>query len=407
MDQRVLKSAIVGGNERHTVEVFGSLRLNHAGYDVLTNDYERTVDTEAVYLGGLGRLVYAPGKPSLEGKSLHVFLELGDHLGSTSVVIDAETSELVERSTFQPHGAAESDYRPARWGNFREDYKFTGKEEDVEVGLTYFGGRYLHSRLGRWTSADPLTIHSLGADLNPYAYVHGRLSTAVDPWGLADAAEEAADKADPSKNYADHGGWGYSVQTGEGNYEIIDRSSAPASATPPADFEVTGGAPQIGPTGPPEPRMPPGAFAARGLEQMARQLPKSMPRGPVGAAPGAGAGAGAGAAVAGGLRSPYVVLGLAITAESPAFDYTSISSFRSGTRMRFFREEGSHRPTSSVARPPPSPLPATPRTPPPALAQRCQRVGEVEAKMLVPEPDSGPKQGTFAVESMAWIGLRV
>ena len=26
-------------------------------------------------------------------------------------------------------------YRPERWKGFREDYRFTGKEEDVEVGL--------------------------------------------------------------------------------------------------------------------------------------------------------------------------------------------------------------------------------------------------------------------------------
>src|SRR5207244_1794813 len=39
--------------------------------------------------------------------------------------------------------------------------------------------------LGRWTSADPLAVHSLGAaDLNLYAYVHGRVLAATDPLGL-------------------------------------------------------------------------------------------------------------------------------------------------------------------------------------------------------------------------------
>ena len=78
----------------------------------------------------------------------------------------------------------ESDYRPGRWGAFREDYRFTGKEEDSEVGLTYFGMRYLNTALGRWASADPLTIHQLGADLNAYAYVHGAVLKATDPLGL-------------------------------------------------------------------------------------------------------------------------------------------------------------------------------------------------------------------------------
>ena len=63
-------------------------------------------------------------------------------------------------------------------------FKFTGKEEDIEVGLTYFGARYYQAHLGRWLSADPLTIHGLGSDLNPYAYVGGRVMTHVHPAGF-------------------------------------------------------------------------------------------------------------------------------------------------------------------------------------------------------------------------------
>jgi RHS repeat-associated protein len=103
---------------------------------------------------------------------------------SSAFVIDKESSEVVERTSYQAFGATESDYRPDRWGAAREAFKFTGKEEDIEVGATYFGARYFNSRLGRWMSADPLTIHGLGGDLNPYAYVAGRVSSFVDPFGL-------------------------------------------------------------------------------------------------------------------------------------------------------------------------------------------------------------------------------
>ena len=65
-----------------------------------------------------------------------------DPLGSTSIVIDKATSELVERATYLAFGQAETDYRPERWRSFREDYRFTGKEDDVGSGLTYFGARY-------------------------------------------------------------------------------------------------------------------------------------------------------------------------------------------------------------------------------------------------------------------------
>jgi RHS repeat-associated protein len=114
-----------------------------------------------------------------------VYLELGDHLGSTSVVLDHATGELVQRDTAYAYGAAESSYRPEKFEEFREDYRFTGKEDDVEVGLIYFGKRYYAPLLQRWISADPLAIHAPGeADLNLYAYVHGRVLVAVDPVGL-------------------------------------------------------------------------------------------------------------------------------------------------------------------------------------------------------------------------------
>ncbi len=74
-------------------------------------------------------------------------------------------------------------------------YRFTGKEEDVEVGLQYFGKRYLNPLLGRWISADPLAVHSPGeADLNVYAYVRGQVLYSIDPVGLQDIP--AAQKVD-------------------------------------------------------------------------------------------------------------------------------------------------------------------------------------------------------------------
>jgi RHS repeat-associated protein len=194
-DQRVLKTATVGTEQVHTVYVFGSLELRRARYGLDGElDYEQTSLTEVPYLMSngvrLARVVFEEplfALPRVGSGKRHVVLELGDHLGSTSLAIDQKTSELVEASTYQPYGAAESDYRPARWDAFREDYRFTGKEEDVEVGLQYFGKRYLSPQLGRWASADPLAVHMPGrADPNLYAYVHGRLYQATDPVGFDD-----------------------------------------------------------------------------------------------------------------------------------------------------------------------------------------------------------------------------
>jgi RHS repeat-associated protein len=114
-----------------------------------------------------------------------VLLTLGDHLGSTSTVIDRETGELVEAVAYTAYGQSESDVRPDRYKGLREDVRFTGNEDDVEVGLTAFVKRYYAPALGRWASPDPLAVHAPGeADLNLYAYVHGRVYAATDPLGL-------------------------------------------------------------------------------------------------------------------------------------------------------------------------------------------------------------------------------
>jgi RHS repeat-associated protein len=188
-DDRTLKTATdASGDQVTTVYVYDDLELRRAPF--AGGDYRGTVQTEVPYLFAhgvrLARVQYATVDPVLMASgTTHVLLELKDHLGSSTTAIDQATSELVERSTYLAYGGADSDYRPAAWGSFREDYRFTGKEEDVEVGLDYFGKRFYAPLLGRWISADPLAVHSPGsADLNVFAYVHGRLLGSVDPLGL-------------------------------------------------------------------------------------------------------------------------------------------------------------------------------------------------------------------------------
>jgi RHS repeat-associated protein len=112
---------------------------------------------------------------------------------------------LVQRDTAYAYGAAESSYRTGEFDEFREDYRFTGKEDDVEVGLIYFGARYYAPLLQRWISADPLAVHSPGsADLNFYAYVHGRVFAAVDPVGLNDVVRGAMEDVVFSDNVRRH-----------------------------------------------------------------------------------------------------------------------------------------------------------------------------------------------------------
>lgn len=193
MGIRVLKSAKDElGVERHAVDVFDTLRLQESQFNAPSQpgDYQRNRDTMQVFLaGGLARAFYdstmtLPRAPGLD--YTHVYLQIPDHLGSSTAVIDLATGELVERTTYQGYGAVESDFRPSRWKSAREPFKFTGKEDDVEVGLTYFGARYYAPYIQRWVSPDPLTVHELTGELNPYAYVGGRVMSYVDPLGLCE-----------------------------------------------------------------------------------------------------------------------------------------------------------------------------------------------------------------------------
>lgn len=109
-----------------------------------------------------------------------------DVIQSTSAVVDLISGELLELTTFYPNGARETHRTQGDASVQLELNGFTGKEADEEVGVVYFGERYLIPRIGRWASPDPLAIHAAGGGeaLNAYHYVSGNLLQARDPVGL-------------------------------------------------------------------------------------------------------------------------------------------------------------------------------------------------------------------------------
>ena len=114
-------------------------------------------------------------------------MALPDLLQSTTVVLDLFSGALLERGTYLPNGGRET-LRTSRDGGAYglEPTGFTGKEGDDEVGLVYFGERYLMPHLGRWATPDPLQVHAGGGGEfgNSYHYVSGNLLQARDPDGL-------------------------------------------------------------------------------------------------------------------------------------------------------------------------------------------------------------------------------
>lgn len=194
---RVWRSSTASGAPKYWLEIFPSFRLDGADFG---SDYADDESTETLYLIGsghsYGRVVYDPNMPptavaGTRGRSfLHVLLDIADAQGSTSSVVDRASSTLVEQRTYLPYGRVDSEYRAPNWDSFRETYGYTGKEDDYAMGIVYFGARYYSPATGRWISPDPLSIHALRGDLNPYSFVHGSPMLFVDRLGL-DGAESS------------------------------------------------------------------------------------------------------------------------------------------------------------------------------------------------------------------------
>ena len=107
---------------------------------------------------------------------------VGDHLGTTSLVLDTGGAKVAE-SRHYPYGAE-------RWswvdggGEFPTDYRFTGQREDGSVNLYAMGARWYDPAVGRWVSPDTL-VPGLGnsQNLNRYSYVNNNPLVYNDPTG--------------------------------------------------------------------------------------------------------------------------------------------------------------------------------------------------------------------------------
>lgn len=100
-----------------------------------------------------------------DDKGPEVQYHLGDHLGSSSIVVggpDATGNTFINRGEYFPYGETS-------FGSFaKKRYRYSGKERDEESGLYYHGARYYAPGLARWLSCDPLGATD---GLNLFLYV--------------------------------------------------------------------------------------------------------------------------------------------------------------------------------------------------------------------------------------------
>ena len=101
---------------------------------------------------------------------------LSDHLGSTSITVDASGS-LLGSLKFTAYGELRS-------GSSTTDYQYTGQRNEVEIGLYYYVACFYDPQLARFISADTI-IPEPGSikGYDRYAYVNGNPISFNDPSG--------------------------------------------------------------------------------------------------------------------------------------------------------------------------------------------------------------------------------
>ena len=124
-------------------------------------------DQQRIALVRLGAAHPDDGGPTVQ-------FHMGDHLGSSNVVVDS-SGALVNREECTPYGETS-------FGSFaKKRYRFTGMERDEESGLNYHSARFYALWLCRWLSADPAGAVD---GLCLYEYVRANPIKALDLDGL-------------------------------------------------------------------------------------------------------------------------------------------------------------------------------------------------------------------------------
>ena len=101
---------------------------------------------------------------------------LSDHLGSTSVTVDA-TGNAISMLKYTAYGEL-------RTGASATDYQYTGQRSEVEVGLYFYVSRFYDPQLARFISADTIVPEPNSIKgYDRYAYVNGNPVNYSDPSG--------------------------------------------------------------------------------------------------------------------------------------------------------------------------------------------------------------------------------
>lgn len=178
------------GLNRRTAKTIAS-ETRHAYFSdrwqVLEERVDSSTDPERQFLWGeryVDDLVRRDRDTTGNGTLDERLYALQDALFNVVAVTD-DTGDVKERFAYQPYGKSKPlnpDFTTYSGTNYEWEYRFTGRELDLESGLQINRNRYLHLEMGRWLARDPIGYE--GSEWNLYEYVGGTPTGFADLYGL-------------------------------------------------------------------------------------------------------------------------------------------------------------------------------------------------------------------------------
>ena len=234
-NSRTVKQTLESGSTPEAIALYpypGDFERRGLTRGLTAYEASTTLETETQYVVAGARMVWKHGGAGAGyDRENRLAVPIGDLIQTTGAVFDVRSGELLEVSTYYPNGARETYLNDDTARAAPEVTGFTGKEADEEVGVVYFGERYLIPRLGRWASPDPLHVHASGGGeaLNSYHYVSGNLLAARDPLGLNPREEmsvyflsQEGSYWDDMKPQLERSGWFVSENESPSRTEMLD-----------------------------------------------------------------------------------------------------------------------------------------------------------------------------------------
>ncbi|MCX4825999.1 polymorphic toxin-type HINT domain-containing protein [Streptomyces sp. NBC_01142] len=152
-------------------------RILYAGTTELHLEANGTTWAQRYYTSG-GRAVAARSNESGTPKLSYL---AGDHHGTQSLSITADSSQTITKRYMSPFGAERGTPTGGTWP---DDKGFLGKTRDETTGLTHIGARQYDPSIGQFISVDPLLETDKAQTLNGYSYSINNPLTFTDPTGL-------------------------------------------------------------------------------------------------------------------------------------------------------------------------------------------------------------------------------